>query len=218
MSHVTPPEEIEAKVEGTPLGVVGRLTATATTRLAEAGGETVIRYAIDATLTGKLGSMGQPVLKAKAKEMEKQFTARLAAAFAGGAGVAAMTPFELVEPASLKEAIALIDPDDPDVRPIAGGTALMLMMKAGVFRPQPPGQLAQTGRCIHPHRRGAVRRTDHRRAGAAQRARAFARGRTPRAGDRAHHAAAVKCARAQCRDRRRRAGACAIRTWICRRC
>ena len=47
-----------------------------------------------------------------------------------------MTPFELNEPASLKEAIALIDPDDPDVRPLAGGTALMLMMKAGVFRPR----------------------------------------------------------------------------------
>jgi carbon-monoxide dehydrogenase medium subunit len=46
-----------------------------------------------------------------------------------------VTPFDLVEPASLKDAIALIDPDDPDVRAIAGGTALMLMMKAGVFRP-----------------------------------------------------------------------------------
>jgi carbon-monoxide dehydrogenase medium subunit len=46
-----------------------------------------------------------------------------------------MIPFELLEPASLKEAIGLIDPDDPDVRPIAGGTALMLMMKAGMFRP-----------------------------------------------------------------------------------
>jgi aerobic carbon-monoxide dehydrogenase medium subunit len=46
-----------------------------------------------------------------------------------------MTPFELVEPASLDEAIALLDPDDTGVRPIAGGTALMLMMKAGVFRP-----------------------------------------------------------------------------------
>jgi carbon-monoxide dehydrogenase medium subunit len=46
-----------------------------------------------------------------------------------------MTPFELAEPATLKEAIALLDPDDPTVRPIAGGTALMLMMKAGVFRP-----------------------------------------------------------------------------------
>jgi carbon-monoxide dehydrogenase medium subunit len=46
-----------------------------------------------------------------------------------------MTPFELAEPASLAAAIKLLDPDDPAVRPIAGGTALMLMMKAGVFRP-----------------------------------------------------------------------------------
>ena len=46
-----------------------------------------------------------------------------------------MTPFELLEPTSLGEAIALLDPDDSTVRPISGGTALMLMMKAGVFRP-----------------------------------------------------------------------------------
>ena len=47
-----------------------------------------------------------------------------------------MTPFDLVEPNSVKEAIGLMEPDDPDVRVIAGGTALMLMMKAGVFRPR----------------------------------------------------------------------------------
>jgi len=47
-----------------------------------------------------------------------------------------MIPFELVEPASLKDALSAIDPDDPTVRPIAGGTALMLMMKAGVFQPR----------------------------------------------------------------------------------
>jgi carbon-monoxide dehydrogenase medium subunit len=46
-----------------------------------------------------------------------------------------MTPFELAEPKSLAEAIKLLDPDDATVRPVAGGTALMLMMKAGVFRP-----------------------------------------------------------------------------------
>jgi aerobic carbon-monoxide dehydrogenase medium subunit len=46
-----------------------------------------------------------------------------------------MTPFELLEPNSLKEALGLLDPDDPSVRPVGGGTALMLMMKAGVFRP-----------------------------------------------------------------------------------
>jgi carbon monoxide dehydrogenase subunit G len=84
MSVVSPPETIEAKVEGTPMGVVGRLTATATTRLSEDGSATRIRYAIDATLTGKLGSMGQPVLKAKAREMERQFGERIVAAFAPG--------------------------------------------------------------------------------------------------------------------------------------
>ena len=31
-----PPREIEAKVEGTPLGIVGRLTATSLTRLTDA--------------------------------------------------------------------------------------------------------------------------------------------------------------------------------------
>jgi carbon-monoxide dehydrogenase medium subunit len=47
-----------------------------------------------------------------------------------------MTPFELAEPNSLGEALALLDPDDPNVRPIAGGTALMLMMKSGLYQPQ----------------------------------------------------------------------------------
>jgi aerobic carbon-monoxide dehydrogenase medium subunit len=47
-----------------------------------------------------------------------------------------VTPFELLEPRSLKDAVSLLDPEDPDVRPISGGTALMLMMKAGVFKPR----------------------------------------------------------------------------------
>jgi carbon monoxide dehydrogenase subunit G len=82
------PNEIEAKVEGTPLGIVGRLTATSVTRLSEAAGETKITYDVDAALTGKLGSLGQPVLRAKAKDMERQFAARLAAAFANDGGPA----------------------------------------------------------------------------------------------------------------------------------
>jgi len=76
------PREIEAKVEGTPLGIVGRLAAISVTTLSEAGDETKINYEVDAALTGKLGSLGQPVLRSKAKEMERQFAARLAAAFA----------------------------------------------------------------------------------------------------------------------------------------
>ncbi len=46
-----------------------------------------------------------------------------------------MMPFELAEPATVAEALTLLDPDDSAVRALGGGTALMLMMKAGVFRP-----------------------------------------------------------------------------------
>jgi carbon-monoxide dehydrogenase medium subunit len=44
-----------------------------------------------------------------------------------------MAPFELLQPSSLREAIALLDAEA--ARPLSGGTALMLMMKAGVLRP-----------------------------------------------------------------------------------
>lgn len=46
-----------------------------------------------------------------------------------------MSPFDLAEPRSLKSALKLLDANDPSVRVFGGGTALMLMMKAGVFQP-----------------------------------------------------------------------------------
>lgn len=46
-----------------------------------------------------------------------------------------MSGFELARPASLAEAIGLLAAGDPTVRPFSGGTALMLMMKTGVFAP-----------------------------------------------------------------------------------
>ena len=45
-----------------------------------------------------------------------------------------MTPFELLEPRSMREAAALLDGSDA-ARPVSGGTAVMLMMKMGVLRP-----------------------------------------------------------------------------------
>jgi carbon-monoxide dehydrogenase medium subunit len=47
--------------------------------------------------------------------------------------MAEMRPFELIEPRSLPEAIAALQGED--ARPMSGGTALMLMMKAGVLKP-----------------------------------------------------------------------------------
>lgn len=88
LTEVMAPELIAAKIEGAPMGLVGRLTAISSTRLIAAGDHTTIRYEIDAALTGKLGSIGQPVLKAKARDMEKQFAKNLGAAFVVGQGVA----------------------------------------------------------------------------------------------------------------------------------
>ena len=82
VTRMEAPGEIEAKFEGTPLGIVGRLTAVSRTSLSEAGNETKVDYSVDATLAGKLGSIGQPVLRSKAKDMEKAFANRLRAAFA----------------------------------------------------------------------------------------------------------------------------------------
>src|SRR5512146_2633926 len=75
------PERIEAKIEGKPHGIVGRLSATSSAVFVETAEGTVIRYEVEASLTGRLGSIGQPVLKSKAKEMEKQFVANLRAGF-----------------------------------------------------------------------------------------------------------------------------------------
>jgi len=44
-----------------------------------------------------------------------------------------LRPFELLEPKSLREAVAALEASD--ARPMAGGTAIMLMMKAGVLSP-----------------------------------------------------------------------------------
>ena len=206
VTRVESPREIEAKVEGTPLGIVGRMTATAITTLTEAGDETKVAYEVEAALAGKLGSIGQPVLRSKAKEMEKQFAATAARRLRASPPEAAMIPFELAEPTSLAEAIALLDPDDAAVRPIAGGTALMLMMKAGVFRPTSWSACARSRantRASAPARDGLT----HRRDDAALGARALRRGAQARAGDHAHAADALERARAQRRDGRRRAGA-----------
>ena len=75
------PVRVVARVEGTPMGMVGRLTATSAADLEEQDGGTVVNYALDVALTGKLGSLGQPVLKSKAKEMERQFASRIQAKF-----------------------------------------------------------------------------------------------------------------------------------------
>jgi carbon monoxide dehydrogenase subunit G len=83
VTRVEAPHLIAAKIEGTPHGIVGRLSATSLTTLAEQDQGTRVQYEIEAALTGKLGSLGQPVIRSKAREMERLFAENLRSAFAG---------------------------------------------------------------------------------------------------------------------------------------
>ena len=74
-----------------------------------------------------------------------------------------MIPFGMVEPASLQEALTMLDPQEPTIRPVAGGTALMLMMKAGVFRPT---RLVSLHRLEPEHARIAMKDSGEMRIGA----------------------------------------------------
>jgi len=83
---VNPPNTIEAKITGRPMGFSGQLAGTAELHLADAGeGRTIIRHSSDIGLTGKLGSLGQPVFRAKSAEMSAKFAANLKAALEKGA-------------------------------------------------------------------------------------------------------------------------------------
>jgi carbon monoxide dehydrogenase subunit G len=84
---IDPPHAIEARITGRPIGFSGQLLGTAELQLSDAGeGRTAIRHSSDIGLTGKLGSLGQPVFRAKSAEMSAKFAATLKAALENHAG------------------------------------------------------------------------------------------------------------------------------------
>ncbi len=75
---INPPHGIEARITGRPIGFSGQLVGTAQLQLAVAGqGRTMIRHSSEIGLTGKLGSLGEPVFRAKSAEMTAKFAANL---------------------------------------------------------------------------------------------------------------------------------------------
>jgi carbon monoxide dehydrogenase subunit G len=74
VTRVESPVTIEATITGDAVGLSGRVAATARLDLAEMpDSRTTIRYATQVGLTGKLGSLGQPVLRATSAKMARQF-------------------------------------------------------------------------------------------------------------------------------------------------
>jgi carbon monoxide dehydrogenase subunit G len=88
LTKVEPPSAIDASVSGNAAG--GRLTASATVRLAAIDGEnTKVTYTVELGLTGKLGGIGQPVFRSKSDELSKKFGANVRAALENDAKTSA---------------------------------------------------------------------------------------------------------------------------------
>jgi carbon monoxide dehydrogenase subunit G len=78
LSKVEPPNLLEATVTGDAIRLAGRMVAKASLAFADAGpNRTLIRYSAEVSITGKLGGLGQPVLKAKSVELARQFAANV---------------------------------------------------------------------------------------------------------------------------------------------
>jgi len=80
VAKIEPPATLEATITGDAVGLSGHVVATARMDLAEtADHHTTIRYATEVGLTGKLGSLGQPVLRATSAKLSREFGANLKA-------------------------------------------------------------------------------------------------------------------------------------------
>jgi carbon monoxide dehydrogenase subunit G len=80
VTKIEPPATLEATITGDAVGLSGHVVATARMNLTETvDRHTTIHYSTEVGLTGKLGSLGQPVLRATSAKLAREFGANLKA-------------------------------------------------------------------------------------------------------------------------------------------
>ena len=86
VTRIELPSRLEATITGDAIGLSGRVVATATMEFVEISEyRTAIRYTTAVGLTGKLGSLGQPVLRATSARLAREFGDHLKAEIDRGA-------------------------------------------------------------------------------------------------------------------------------------
>lgn len=84
VGRIDRPRSIDATIAGDAVGLSGRVSATAGLELTEEQSDrTRIRFVADVALTGKLGSLGQPVFRATSAQLGRQFGDNLKSAIEG---------------------------------------------------------------------------------------------------------------------------------------
>jgi carbon monoxide dehydrogenase subunit G len=80
VTKIEPPAALEATITGDAVALSGHVVATARLNLADTSDRrTTVRYATEVSLTGRLGSLGQPVLRATSAKLAREFGENLKA-------------------------------------------------------------------------------------------------------------------------------------------
>lgn len=78
LSEINPPTHLKAIGTGADIGKAGTFNQKTTVDLKEvSGGEVEVSYRSDVAIVGRLATFGDRIMKAKAKDVEKQFTQAL---------------------------------------------------------------------------------------------------------------------------------------------
>ena len=78
LTKVEPPTHLELEGEGEDVTKLGHMKQKTTVDLKDAGnGEVEVSYKSDVAIVGKLAMFGDRIMKSKAKDVEKEFTANL---------------------------------------------------------------------------------------------------------------------------------------------
>ncbi|MEE9261972.1 MAG: carbon monoxide dehydrogenase subunit G [Dehalococcoidia bacterium] len=88
LTQLDPPNRLAAQGQGEDSRMATKVNVKATLELSPVNNaETQIKYAINVTILGRLGMVGEPVMRAKAREMCGEFARRLKAAIEQGGQV-----------------------------------------------------------------------------------------------------------------------------------
>lgn len=83
LTELDPPRRLTSVARGEDRRLASRVEVTSTVDLAPDGGGTAVRYRSDVRVLGRLGSVGDAVLRARARQLAETFAANVRAALAG---------------------------------------------------------------------------------------------------------------------------------------
>lgn len=122
ITEIDPPGLVRAVLTGEDRKLGSSIKINATLQVAPEGGTSRVAYEMDIALWGKLGRLGEPIVRRRSAEVERQFSAAFADAVLGRTPVVTAPAAKPIA-SSGGSALALAAPPAPAPAPAAAGRA-----------------------------------------------------------------------------------------------